>query len=138
MRRRPASLALAVLALSTAWATGIPETATAERRVDPFVVAAGDIACQPPWSTPATTRKEASCHEDATAAMFAPGGRLSGPNLRGIIPLGDLQYIGGRLEEFTYADDGCSIVPPYGTAPCSFDDSWGTAASRAPLPDVPL
>jgi hypothetical protein len=140
MRRPPVSLALAVLALSAAWAAGIPGTATAERRVDPFVVAAGDIACQPPWSTPATTRKEASCHEDATAAMFAPGGRLSGPDLRGIIPLGDLQYIGGRLDEFTYSDAECSIAPPYGTAPCSFDHSWGSAASRAALdlPDVPL
>lgn len=140
MRRSPVSFALAILALSTAWGTGVPGTATAERRVDPFVVAAGDIACQPPWTTPATTRKEASCHGDATAAMFAPGGRLSGPGLRGILPLGDLQYISGRLDEFTYSDDGCSIVPPYGTASCSFDASWGSAASRPAidLPDVPL
>ena len=140
VRRPSVSIALAILALSTPLGAGAPETATAERRVDPFIVAAGDIACQPPWTTPATSRKEVSCHEDATAAMFATGGRLSGPELRGILPLGDLQYISGRLDEFTYADDDCSIVPPHGTAPCSFDASWGSAASRpAPeLPDVPF
>jgi hypothetical protein len=63
--------------------------------------------------------------------MFAARGRLSGPNLRAIVPLGDLQYTNGRLGEFTYANEACSIIPPYGTGQCSFDASWAAASRRA-------
>lgn len=137
MRRPARPLALAVAALAIAWFAGEASTAARERAVDPFVVAAGDIACAPPEvGSPPEERSERSCHEDATAAMFAPGGRLAGPNLRGILALGDLQYPHGRLEEFTYENDACSLVAPYG-GPCSFDASWGAAAARATLADVP-
>jgi hypothetical protein len=72
------------------------------------------------------------CHEDATAALFAPGGPLRGPNLRAVLPLGDLQYPSADLATFTYPASGCSIVPPFGTAPCSFGRSWADAAAAGP------
>jgi Calcineurin-like phosphoesterase len=131
------ALALAALAIATSAGAG---AASAERAVDPFVVAAGDIACPPPSSARPALRSAAACHEDATASMFAAGGRLSGRNLRAILPLGDLQYNDGRLDEYSYRNAACSIVPPYGTGVCSFDASWTAAASRASrgLPDVPV
>ena len=132
-------LAAAVVSLAIATSVG-DGVASAERWVDPFVVAAGDIACPPPSSPTSATRSPRACHEDATAAMFAAGGRLAGPGLRAILPLGDLQYDDGRFDEFTYADPACSVVPPFGTAACSFDASWAAAASRAGggVPDVPM
>jgi Calcineurin-like phosphoesterase len=140
LRNPVVPLALAMGALMVATLAGGSGTASAERRVDPFIVAAGDVACAPPGSTPPPARKLLACHEDATAAMFAAGGRLSGPNLRGIVALGDLQYTSGRLAEFTYASDACSILPPYGGGPCSFDASWGSAVGRAVAgaADVPI
>jgi hypothetical protein len=104
----------------------------AAAHVQPYVVAAGDIACGDPsrnYPDPpgAFVRDPDSCHEDATAAMFAPGGRLAGPGLQGVLALGDLQYEYGRASEFTYVNRRCSIVPGFEDGPCSFAASWGTA-----------
>jgi hypothetical protein len=113
--------------------------AAARARPDPYVIAAGDIACGDPTldyepDHDPFVRTRADCHEDVTAAMFAPGGRLAGPGLRAVLPLGDLQYeFGGARSgfrnEYTYENPKCSIVPGFEAGPCSFHESWAKAAS---------
>jgi hypothetical protein len=113
--------------------------AAARARPAPYVVAAGDIACGDPARDYEPyhenfVRTPTDCHEDVTAAMFAPGGRLAGPGLRAVLPLGDLQYeFGGARAgfrgEFTYENPECSIVPGFEVGPCSFHESWRKAAN---------
>lgn len=149
MRRSlvPLIVSLAMLVpVSLSAASGAPANATqaasqaaARARPDPYVVAAGDIACGDPTldyepDHEPFVRAPKFCHEDVTAAMFAPGGRLAGPGLRAVLPLGDLQYEfgGARADfrnEYVYRNPECSIVPGFETGPCSFHESWGKAAS---------
>jgi hypothetical protein len=111
MRRfTPLIVALAILlpaSLSAASVDPADSTRTAARaRTNPYIVAAGDIACGDPTldyepDHEPFVRTRELCHEDVTAAMFAPGGRLAGPGLRAVLPLGDLQYeFGGAREGF--------------------------------------
>jgi hypothetical protein len=114
----PSLIAACVLALSASPLTIEAEAATSR----PFVVAAGDIAC-----AEGLQRTASRCHEDATAALLAGGGPLSGAGLRAIVTLGDHQYPDNRLSAYTYQDPDCDPAPPFGTAACSFDATWGAA-----------
>jgi hypothetical protein len=156
MRRflAPLILSLAILVpASFSAASGSPADATrvaARGRPTPYIIAAGDIACGDPTldyepDHDPFVRTRTDCHEDVTAAMFAPGGRLAGPGLRAVLPLGDLQYeFGGARrgfrKEYTYENEECSIVPGFEAGPCSFHESWAKAASvwakygLAPIP----
>jgi hypothetical protein len=145
--RRPSLPLVSALVVACAFLTlGLPRSASAEQATRgstvgasppdrPYVVAAGDIACGDPsvdYPEPpgAFVRGPTTCHEDATAAMFAPGGMLASRELRGVLALGDLQYEYGLASEYTYRNPGCSIVPGLESGPCSFAASWA-AASRA-------
>jgi hypothetical protein len=141
----PLIVSFAILVpVSLSTASGAPADASAigtaaRARPVPYVVAAGDIACGDPEldyepDHDQFVRTRDLCHEDVTAAMFAPGGRLAGPGLQAVLPLGDLQYeYGGWREgfegEFTYENPDCSIVPGFEAGPCSFHDSWAKAVA---------
>ncbi len=89
---------------------------------DPYVVAAGDIACQSVTS-PVPPRDASNGHEDTTSALFSKTGPL---NLaKDVIALGDEQYDTGILADFNGNASSC-----VGTVPCAFDQSWG-ASQRA-------
>jgi hypothetical protein len=132
-------VSLSAASESPADATQSVTQAAARAHPDPYVIAAGDIACGDPAldyepDHDPFVRTQKYCHEDVTAAMFAPGGRLAGPGLRAVLPLGDLQYeFGGARDgfrnEYTYENPKCSIVPGFEAGPCSFHESWAKAAS---------
>jgi hypothetical protein len=61
-----------------------------DRRPDPVVAAAGDIACDPDGAGPSRS----TCQMRATARL------LRGRRLAAVLPLGDLQYENGALLEF--------------------------------------
>ena len=147
------SLAILLPASLSAASVDSPDStrAAARARTNPYIVAAGDIACGDPTldyepDHEPFVRTQKYCHEDVTAAMFAPGGRLAGPGLRAVLPLGDLQYeFGGAREgfrnEYVYENPECSIVPGFEEGPCSFHESWAKAASvwsSYGLPPVPI
>lgn len=95
---RAAALLTGVLAalvpLVTLPATADDGVAGTLTTADPVIAAAGDIACKPP-GTPTTTR----CRQGDTADQLVNGGYAA------VLPLGDLQYSCGTLQEFNAVYD---------------------------------
>jgi hypothetical protein len=140
MRRAALAVVLLTLLLPAAGADGQP---TPQRTVafvpSGFVAAAGDLAC-----VSDRFRGAKECHADATGYLirkvngpFDPGGVR--PNA--ILPLGDMQYPAGNLDQFTYRNRGCQTRPPFLTGDglaCSFDDSWGRSVTTTGSPIRPV
>jgi hypothetical protein len=105
-----------------------PQTAWSDPDTNPFVVAAGDIACSADFSPGGTGvhRGATKCHEDATSNLFSSTGPLSAA--KALIPLGDTQYENGTTTDYTTNGSSCVLSPPYGDT-CSYDQSWTATAA---------
>jgi len=87
---------LAVGALAVGVAVAVAYFATPEEQPPaPVIIAAGDIACDP--ANQLYAGDEFACRHRETADL------LAGRELAAVLPLGDLQYEDGSLEQFEAA-----------------------------------